>query len=87
MNYTRAVSHHPRAGIAASAQKMQRGVESTVLGKAQIGPELENLQKLRCHHSGAGRCSCGAQGMCVALPGEELCCPCVQDWGIYSEGQ
>lgn len=32
------MSHHPRAGIAASSQKMQRGVESPVLGKAQIGP-------------------------------------------------
>lgn len=32
-----AVSQHPRGGIAASSLKMQRGVESTVLEKAQIG--------------------------------------------------
>lgn len=32
------LSHHPRGGIAASSQKMQRGVESSVLDKAQIGP-------------------------------------------------
>lgn len=29
----------------------------------------------------------GAQGMCVALSGEELSCPWLQDWGICSEGQ
>lgn len=40
-----AVSHHPRGGIAASSLKMQRGVESTVLEKAQIGPVFRKPTK------------------------------------------
>lgn len=41
----RAVSHHPRGGIAASSLKMQRGVESIVLEKAQIGPVFRQPTK------------------------------------------
>lgn len=39
------VSHHPRGGIAASSLKMQRGVESIVLEKAQIGPVFRQPTK------------------------------------------
>lgn len=69
------VSHHPRAGIAVHPRKCRGDLSPLCLERHRLAQLLENLQKLRCHHSGAGRCSHGAQGMCLPLPGEELCCP------------
>lgn len=79
------MSHHPRGGIAASSQKMQRGLESTVLEKAQISPVFIKPAKTEMSPLWSQTMQPWGQGMCVALLGEELSCPWVQDWGMISE--
>lgn len=77
----------PGVGLLLHPRKCRGELSPLCLKRHRLAQFLENLQKLRCHHSRAGMGSCGAQGMCVALPGEELSCPWLQDWGICSEGQ